>query len=536
MTVKFDNIRCEFEYTDGVWTNVYDDIVGGIKGSKSGIRGYGPLDRVAGTGSLVFTLLNQNNIYTPNHINCTSGFEHGVKFRIVFEYNGLSATKFYGSVEQIKIITTEGLYSYVEVTVLDYMNKLAIHELQRPAYTTNKSIDEIVPLIIANMPVSPLSTEYNSGQDTFTTVFDTTKDKTLAMQELGKLAMSELGYIYIRHNATSDETLVVDGRYTRTGGSIKEVPVLEDINLIIEDGNLLAFEDGAELILDTYTEDVRFDNTARDIGLEYGREYYNEVKTIVIPRKFDTAATSILFDLDRYIQISAGTTKTVTGRFRDPNQEAQTIVGFDMVAPIATTDYLMNTASDGSGTDITADLAVTAAYGANGVEYELTNNGTSLGYVTKLQARGKGVYIYRPVEYTAEYTDGINADGRKTLNLFMPYQDNPLAGESFAEVLLDIFSDKRLVLYKMNYTANRNADLLSAFIFCSEGDRIHIKEDDLEIDGDYIIQSIDFSVTQSGIVFCEYGLMSESLLPASDFWRLGTVGKSELGVTTKLGF
>ena len=37
-------------------------------------------------------------------------------------------------------------------------------------------------------------------------------------------------------------------------------------------------------------------------------------------------------------------------------------------------------------------------YGANGVDYTLENTGAITGYVTQLQARGKGVYI--SVSYT----------------------------------------------------------------------------------------------------------------------------------------
>jgi hypothetical protein len=270
--------------------------------------------------------------------------------------------------------------------------------------------------------------------------------------------------------------------------------------------------------------------------MESGRYYYNEVKTKVYPRKIDAAATSVLFNLEHYITISAGETVTITGRFRDPDQEAVSVAGLDMVTPVATTDYLMNTASDGSGSDITADLAITVTYGANGAEYELTNNNASVGYVTKLQARGKGVYIYRPVEYGAEYSTGINADGRQTLYLDMKYQNNPLAGESFAENILDIYSQKRLVISGLEYYPNRNNTLASAFMFCSVGDRIHVTENDTNQENDFIIHSIDFKIIPKGVVACRYGLMSESLLPASDFWRLGTVGKSELGVTTKLGF
>lgn len=49
--------------------------------------------------------------------------------------------------------------------------------------------------------------------------------------------------------------------------------------------------------------------------------------------------------------------------------------------PVATTDYIMNAAADGSGADLTANFTVLATYGTDSVDYEIKNNGVTQGYI-----------------------------------------------------------------------------------------------------------------------------------------------------------
>lgn len=86
---------------------------------------------------------------------------------------------------------------FTDVTVVDYIDKLATHELQLPAFAQNKKMEEVVALIIANMPVAPNATDYGTGQDTFATVFDTTRSTTRALTEVAKVTQSELGMTWV---------------------------------------------------------------------------------------------------------------------------------------------------------------------------------------------------------------------------------------------------------------------------------------------------------------------------------------------------
>ena len=501
MSVQTLFVNLVIEYPSGTYLSIRNDVVGSVQVTQ-GIAGSGLLDRVASTGAVKFRLRNVNNVYTPNHINCIGGFAFGAPVWLVIG----GPTNYYwfkGLISQIDPINAGDLSSFVDVTVVDYIDTLARHELQLPAFAQNKKMEEVIALIIANMPVAPEYVSYGTGQDTFATVFDTTRSTTRALTEIAKVTQSELGMTWIEADATGGQTLRTRGR--NGFQSVASSATFTDADII-----------GAKI--------------------EYGADYYNEVVTETYPRRVDASATSVLFSLDRPVTVGAGATVNISGSYSDPDQKAVEVSGIDMVTPVATTDYLFNTAEDGTGTNITANLTVTATYGANGVNYELTNSYGSTGYVTKLQARGKGVYTFQPVTYSAEYSTGINAHGRRTLRVDMPYQDNPLVGVDFAQSVLDAVKAIGLRVTSITYEANKSAALKAAFIALNIGDRITIDLSDYGISMDAFITRVDVTVSEGGLVTCTYGLLDEALTLAGSYWILDSASYSQLGETTKLGF
>lgn len=115
----------------------------------------------------------------------------------------------------------------------------------------------------------------------------------------------------------------------------------------------------------------------------------NVMKIKVHPR--DVTGTEVLYlYIGTPLEIAAGTSMTpiiANYTYNNMGVPAQSIV-----APVATTDYTMNTAADGSGTNKTADCVVTVTnFGAAG-KIEITNNSASTVFVTLLQIRGVAVY------------------------------------------------------------------------------------------------------------------------------------------------
>ena len=546
--MRYDSIACEF-FLQGAWVdlNGYRLQPAGISGSM-GIRSSNPTDRVASTGSLSLTLHNVNNMFTPGHENCWAGFQAGMRFRLRLSYGGRTRTRFYGIVppDGIEIGTTKFM-TVTRVKALDYMEQFANHQLDLPAYAIDKRLEEIVALILDNMPVKPLSVSYGTGRSTFKNVFDTIRDKTRAMQEVSKVTLSELGYVYLAQTADCDEVLVVENRGARSGKALATVDVVSILGgsdkRITQAGDGRTTQDGDTRIIQTSfaTVGAVFDNNYREIEVSHGAAYYNQIDSKAYPRKVDTSDV-VLFALERPLEIGANQTVTMKGRFRDPTQEAQTVAALSTVTPVSGTDYLFNASEDETGANLTASLSVTAVYGANGVDYTLTNTGAITGFVTQLQARGKGVYTYRPVERLEEDEMLVSMDGNHTLNLDMPYQDNPLETTDIAVALLDKYKSKRTEIKSVAFIANRDDNstaypdlLLNAFIDLNVGDKVKIKANSVGIDDDYFIQAIDFSITSGDIVTYKLGLKS-SVYETIDAWILGDVALGILGSTTILGY
>lgn len=499
---KFDGIN---------WTDITSDVIETIS-FKYGILGSGPLDRIGDPGEIIFMLNNtesnsggKTGYYTPGHPYCRAGFTVGLPIRLTLTYDGATKTKFYGTIPGDGINIQSGRYSTrsVKVTVKDWMYQSTIHELVSPAFTTNKTISEIVALILANMEKQPLGTDYRTGYETFGSVFDTTKSTTRAMTEFAKVAFSELGFIYITRG-TSDEVLRVEGLYTRNDevGTATPIPVLSTSTpyLITESGDYLTTESGDRLLADT-VETPAFDNSMYDISTPYGKELYNRIKATAYPRVIDAASTTILFSLTSVVEISAGATVTFTGRYRDPSGLYQTVAGMDMQAPVATTDYLMNANAGGTGTNLTASLTVSPVFGVSDVIYTLTNTSGTKGYVTKLNAVGRGIYTDKPVDFVIEDADSIALVGPSQMTIDMKYQDNPLASQGIAAFLLDSYKDAKVIPDKVSFYANANNTLMSSFIYLEPGDRInHLKEEVSNTDADYFIQGIEASIEPGGFI------------------------------------
>jgi len=625
-------IEVQFAGTAGIWTDVTNDVVTADTIScEYGINDNGPTDRVATTGKLTFSLNNSNTnsyqlagLYSPGNVSCRSGFTSGAPVRLWFQYDDIKHFRFYGRIAPNGIKPSPGIYGArrTEVTVLDWMNQAGTHELELPAYTTNKKINEVVPLIIANMPLVPLATEYHQGQDTFVSIFDSVGAQTRALAEFQKLALSEYGYIYVRHGRAGQEVLVVEDRNAKiTNNTVLDIPQHSSQAgyLQKDDGGYLLTDAGDRIILWAGTTGA-FTNTGVNPEISIGKHYANIVTCTNYPRKFDTAAT-VLFDQPSFYTLAAQA--TVSGykcNYRDPEGGAWHVAGMDMIPPVAGTminkaitvsfgtpnliidsasrlagfgtgqtidincaggtgswnngkwyvatagagtlyigtaesgnksiyaanagsettiirtdpasDYVMYSDNEGTGTDITANLTVTANYGANAVEYTLGNSAATIGYITRLQARGKGIYLYDPIDYTVQDEKSKADVGSHPLSIEMAYQDQALISKTIASGELNVLKLSRQELDKWIFYANRDPYHMMAFLHVDIGDRLHFTETQTALDEDRFIDAVEFEITDGCIIKAGW----KTRAPMSyGGWMLGITGASEIGITTVLG-
>ena len=497
----------EAKLSGEVWTDISADVIAPIFAS-SGIPGNGVTNRVADVGRFTFALKNDYGnsgglagYYSPGHANCRTGFEAGLRLRITFTFDGHERPYWYGRVAPDGIVVDPDTYGRrrTSVTAYDWFYQAIMHTLYLPAYTTSKKMNEVMPLIVANMPIAPLSTSYAVGQDTFASVFDTVRYNTTAMAEFQKIAMSELGYVYLKHNSTSDEVLVSEDRLYRNNViAITTIPVPTSLSdhLTDEDGNYITTEDGDYIVLDA-TEAISLDNAMMALEYSHGENLANWVEAVSNPKKIDADATTVLFTLNTRVEIAAG--ETLSGfkiNYRDPSGGAKKVAGKDMVTPVADTDYWMDSVSGSDSKDLTADLTVTVTYGTEGAEYSLENTGASTGYVY-LQFRGRGIYTYDQVSKIFKDDTSIDKHGTHKLAINMPYQNNPIISDAYGNIILNQYKDPRSIAKSVTFRTS-NDELVGVFMQADCGSKVSIVEDQTGISENYFINGWEFTILDGG--------------------------------------
>lgn len=479
---------------------------------KYGMQSNGPFDHVAGIGTMSFAMNNAANnsaallgYYSPGHANCRSGFDLGIPIRLAITSSGTTYYKFHGTLASVKVSPGSKRDRVVVCTAVDWLDVAGRWQLVGVPTQVSKRSDEVFLAIAANVPVQPPAYSVVAGTDTYAYALDNYAggNQPFAMTEFQRLEQSELGFVYQKGDTVQGGTVVAESRDTRMLATVA----------------LTLTNQGTNLALSRSREQIK-----------------NRVRMIVNPRTVDAAATAVLFTLQNKPDIAPGQSITIEGNYVDPNQKAAKVGGTDMVTPVATTDFLMNTASDGSGTNVTANFTVTAEFNPGNVIYTITNNHATLaGFVTFLQARGRGIYAYEPVVCPATNDESVRAYGPSTLEFTMPYQSSPLVGKGAADWYLSIYGTPQTFANGIELPMNKSAAFLSAGLAREISDRVQITEAVAGISGlNGFINNVSLSIEKRHVM-----KVSWSMAPSPSnlyFWLLGVSGSSELGSTTRLAY
>ena len=402
-------------YFNSAWTDVSADVranphprINGI-----GIMGNGFADRVGDAGTCEFSLDNSASnsaatlgYYTPTSVTSPTKVVPGCPVRVSFTYDGYKRYKFYGTIDNDGVVVETGKYRgrSVKIRASNWFAIAARTKLDLMDYQTNLRADQGIQNVLDKMTVKPQKWTMEQGANTYPTVFDITRASTMAMGEINKLTISGLDFCFIRGNDSTGEELVYMPRTTWGAKSLASYP---DKNSNFTDAILnetggtddILLETGDRLLLEhplspDFKGTAAYNDNMTDLQVQYGANMTNRYRFVTYPRSVDSSAV-VLWASESPITIAAGETLTeIRGNYTDPGAGNAQVGGINMVTPVATTDYQMFANSDGTGTDRTADLVVSATYGTSEVKYSLTNNNAATSYITKLQARGIGVYTY----------------------------------------------------------------------------------------------------------------------------------------------
>jgi hypothetical protein len=492
--------RVSAHYAALAWTDVTSDTLGAAPLTfERGIRNDQPSSRVASTGTLTFSMNNLasnsggvTGYYSPGHASCRSGFGKGAPVRV----KSGSDVIFTGRVRAISPSPGK-TGGGTKVVATDYLDVAATSLMENVSILENVTGDQVFAYIVENTPAQPYGLSSSTGSETYTLALDNTRDEAVsALSEFHRLAMSELGYIY----------------QTRTGA--------------------LVYEARSTRISNEPTPTVTLADTMHGVDVaEVAASSLNRVQVTVHPRVIDAAATTVLYELVNPLQLAAGETKVIIGPFRAATATGITtrVGGLSMVDPVATTDYTMNTASDGAGTDLTSSMTVVADYGPNGVRLTLTNGATDAAYVTKMQCRGKGVYDFRTVVLRAQNDAAIASDGVNALNIDMVYQEDASIGQSMADALLSGYGDLDGTRVRQVSFLPDAAGMPAGLWTKDISDRVAVSETVTGATGEYYINGVKHAYQNGTLPRITWWLAPAE--PVS-FWVLGT---STLGDNTMLG-
>ena len=256
-------------------------------------------------------------------------------------------------------------------------------------------------------------------------------------------------------------------------------------------------------------------------------------------RTFDTASVAVLWTHPETGSASPtlapGEAKTFEALFPNPDAANNAMEVNAWTTPAATTDFLLNAASDGSGTNLTSDITVTQTKTAERMAITLTNSATgSSGYVTKLQARGTAVSTKNPCIVRAIDTTSQGIYGERKYVAKTKFIPTTSEAQDWCDYQAAIYGSPTNIL-KMTIPASAPGNISHA-LNRDLSDRITVtatNDTKLGINEDFFIESERHQVSEGGLEHTTVWQLSPASGGYSQFWVLGV---GVLGTSTVPAF
>lgn len=344
---------------------------------------------------------------------------------------------------------------------------------------------------------------------------------------------------------TGKTTFSIMGDRWRDGvpvlNAVKDAAAQEYGRVWIDRNGVMQFINRHHLILDT-TVDATFDNSMLAQGgfdYSFGDELYNQITVRARGRKVGSAP-EVLGRIDKATLIGASTTLVLSFRYADLSNSGAKIAGQNAITPTQTTDFKANTATDGTGTDLTT--SVTAAITnqeATRCEVTFTNAAVVPVYLQAgFQIRGTAIRDFGESDYV--YTDTASTTAQKGKIYPLKYSatvDNLADAEGIARYIGTARSVPRGQSKSLSIPARASAANLTQCLTRTIFDRITAKEAQTGTNKDFFIISEHHHAGPGKNYACTWGIEPAAIGPGTSgaYWVLGVAGYSELGQTTYVG-
>lgn len=266
--------------------------------------------------------------------------------------------------------------------------------------------------------------------------------------------------------------------------------------------------------------------------LDSSREIFNRFDAAV--QLFEVQALATLWTLAGEVpSIDPGASRVFWAKYPTPDAPTQADHVDAWTTPVAATDYVANSASDGSGTNLTASVAVSVSKFARSMKITLTNNATVVAYITTLQARGTPVYKRDPVGVFAEDTTSQTKYGKRTYPLPGKWYPTTFKAQSYVEYAVSRYKDP-LPVIRVGFRADLSDDHLTQALTRTVSERVTLVANGTPESGAQLGINRDFFIERESHVYTlkehrtRYDLSDAT---GQEYWTLGV---SLLGMGTRL--
>jgi hypothetical protein len=506
--MKFQNIHPDSWvlkfYNGASWVDITSDCVINPFVAFWGFPDNRPETRMANVGQLTFTLNNSAALYMPEVGSPVAGWGKSTPVQFIVTYDGVSYMRFRGRVDTLVPHNEPQTPLTVDVSCLDWLEFSSKFPLLSPQVANNLTADVAIQTILAVMPLNPQAQLLDIGNTLFPSLFDAVSVRTTAYEEFNKLAQSEMGYCYLQHDRVNGEILVFENNTHRNGlNALSRIPKLvADDGFLLKAGSatdyILKANSAIDKIIPALTDAAIINNMLNAVDETYAENIINRLTINAYPKTLGTSLVT-LFSLgtDKPIKIASGAARVHHYTFRNP-LSGKEISGVGLVAPVATTDYLFNTKSDGTGTDITAYLTLNCTFSSAQATITLTNTYTQVGYITWMKIRGLPIYQDDNMSAILENTTSEQIYGYQDLTIDQVYQQDTDLGEMIGAGIVEANKAPHTRVNSLHFDANISDATMRMFLNCDIGSLIQVIDAQYSINDWFYVQGVNFTLGLTG--------------------------------------
>lgn len=351
--------------------------------------------RFPSVGRATITLDNYDGLYNPRNV---SGEYYGYvapghNARIGVKTGAGSAIKWRFTGRVSEIAPSGWRNGYVDITIEDALQWLYDQDIDIDVQQVIR-VDEAIALVLSTS-VWPWGSDLSISSDSLGYWWASKKAST----EIADLTASGIGYFSVLGDGTA--------RYMNRSEVSPSSITLTD------------------------------DNTLNNAKIAQPWENYkNIIKVKWYPRQLQ-ASSVIWSDISLPVLAVPGNSYITFGDYAFNSQ-----TGPALYAAISASDYSANSASDGTGTDLSANFSAALTDFGSSAKVVIANNGLVQGWIRLLQITGQAVTVPFTGSFVEQRLDyAINP---RTWVLELPWQQNSARSQAISEILADYLSVERI--------------------------------------------------------------------------------------------